>query len=97
MSNRSQNMAKLFLENLHLNETKSTFEKLINLVESLENKPDPDPTEVKLVHNIYSFIEKLNILENNLQSYATKESNLMGTKLSSLYEKLLYTGSIYSD
>jgi len=97
MSGISHNKAKMFLEGLHLNDTKNTFEQLKDLVEVLENKTDPDPSEVQLVHNIYAFIEKLNILEHGLKMYATESVNSIGSKLSSLYEELSYSGHIYRD
>jgi len=98
MSTHSQNKAKIFLEGLHSEKIKSTFEHLHGLVESLEDKSDPDPIEIRLVNNIYSFIEQLNILENNINSYS-KEVTIdpLGSKLNSLYEKISYTGSIYRD
>ena len=97
MSDISHTKAKMFLEGLHLNETKNTFEQLEGLIEILENKSDPDPSEVCLVHSIYAFIEKLNILESNLKSYSKKGTNPLGSKLSSLYENISYSGSIYRD
>ena len=79
--------AQLFLESLSSDGSKNTFETLTRLVDELENKVDPDPIEVKLLENIYHFLEKLKILENNLRTYS-KEFNkdLPGTKLSDLYE-----------
>ena len=97
MSGISHNKAKMFLEGLHQNETKNTFEQLSDLIEVLENKNDPNPTEVRLVNHIYAFIEKLNILEHNLKSYAEKSSNVAGSKLSNLYENISYNGHIYRD
>jgi len=97
MSGTSHNKAKIFLEGLHQNETKNTFEQLTKLIEILENKNDPDPTEVRLVNHIYAFIEKLNILEHNLKSYSKESSNVIGSKLSNLYENISYSGHIYRD
>ena len=97
MSGISHNKAKMFLEGLHQNETKNTFEQLTGLIEILENKNDPDPTEVRLVNHIYAFIEKLNILEHNLKSYSKETSNVVGSKLSNLYENISYNGHIYRD
>jgi len=93
----SHNKAKMFLEGLHQTGTKGAFEHLISLVQELESKPDPDPVEINLVHNIYSFIERLNILEGNLGSYAKESKNDIGSKLSKLYESISYKGSIYRD
>lgn len=98
MSIHSQNKARIFLEGLHKNEIKSVFDHLQGLVESLENKSDPDPIEMKLVNNIYNFLERLAILESNITSYS-KDSNIdpLGTKLNSLYEDISYSGDIYRD
>jgi hypothetical protein len=93
----SHNKAAMFLEGLHHNETKSIFENLTSLIEELENKSDPDPVEINLVHNIYSFLEQLSILEGNLNSYSKESNNELGNKLTSLYEKISYVGSIYRD
>ncbi len=97
MPGLSHNKAKMFLEGLHQSDTKNTFEQLKDLIEVLENKIDPDPTEVRLVNHIYAFIEKLNVLENNLSSYAKESTNQTGTKLSNLYENISYNGHIYRD
>jgi hypothetical protein len=93
----SHNKAKMFLEGLHRVETQSIFEQLTGLIEILENKTDPDPTEIRLVSNLYSFIEKLNILESNLTSYSKESGNNMGNKLTSLYEKISSSGNYYRD
>ena len=86
--------AKLFLESLHNEETKSTFEHLNTFIELLESKVDPDPTELKLLGNIYQFVEKLKYLENNMTSYV-KESrkHISGNKLSDLYDRNESNGS----
>lgn len=93
----SHNKAKLFLEGLHGNETRSVFQQLVSLIEILENKPDPDPVEIKLVSNLYSFMEKLNILESNLTSYSKESANKLGNKLTSLYENISISGNYYRD
>lgn len=93
----SQTKAKIFLEGLHSEKTKSTFEHLQGLIDILESKNDPDPIEIKLVDSIYSFLEKLNILENNITSYSKEAMNPYGNKLTSLYESISTTGHIYRD
>jgi len=97
MSINPQTKAKTFLEGLHSKELRNTFEHLQGLIESLENKNDPDPIEIKLVDNIYSFLEKLNILESNINSYSKDAFNLTGSKLSSLYEDISSNGHIFRD
>ena len=82
-----ENCAQVFLESLHSEGTKSTFESLDQLIEGIENKLDPDPVELRLLENIYQFIEKLKILESNLNSYAINNmKSLPGNKLTDLYE-----------
>lgn len=89
--------AKIFLEGLHSEGIKATFDHLQGLIETLESKNDPDPIEIKLVDNIYSFLEKLNILENNISSYSKEGTNSSGNKLSSLYENISSSGHIFRD
>lgn len=93
----SHNKAKLFLEGLHTVETQSIFGQLTGLIEILENKSDPDPVEIRLVSNLYAFVEKLNILESNLTSYSRESGNNLGNKLTSLYERISSTGDYYRD
>ena len=93
----SHNKAKMFLEGLHQTSTHSTFEQLTGLIEILENKSDPDPIEIRLVENIYAFIEKLSILESNLKSYSKEGSPSLGNKLTSLYEGISHKGNYYRD
>jgi len=97
MSHISHKKAQLFLEGLHNNETSKTFENLQELIEILESKNDPDPVEIKLVDSIYSFLEKLNILESNIKTYSKETSNPYGNKLSNLYEGISSNGHIYRD
>jgi len=83
--------AQLFLEGLNSRTTRDTFNRLSALVEALETKNDPDMVEVKLVDSIYSFMEKLQLLEGNLRTYTEeKRKNLPGSKLTELYENLTY-------
>ena len=93
----SQDKAKIFLEGLHSTDTRSTFEHLQGLIEILESKNDPDPIEIKLVDSIYSFLEKLNILENNISTYSKEARNTYGNKLTELYENISSSGHIFRD
>ena len=93
----SHNKAKMFLEGLHNTSTHSTFAQLTGLIEILENKADPDPIEIRLVENMYAFIEKLNILESNLKSYSNERASDCGSKLTSLYEGISHKGNYYRD
>jgi len=66
-------LAQKFLGQLRSSDSRDMFEQLATLVEFLENKNDPEPTEMYLVESIYHFFEKLKTLENNINSYV-KES-----------------------
>ncbi len=91
MATPLEQAAQGFLDQL---DNDPAFERLGELVELLENKPDPEPTEVRLCENIYSVIEKIKILENNIRSYVIEaRQSLPGNKLSSLYEDNSYDGS----
>jgi len=82
--------AKLFLESLASEGSKSTFAYLLKLTDELENKPDPDPIELRLLESIYHFLEKLKMLESNIRTYAKEFSkDLPGNKLSDLYDSIL--------
>jgi hypothetical protein len=86
MTINSSRTAQRILESF-TNEPDAT-QTIIQLLEELENKNDPDPIEIRLVQNLYHFLEKLKILEHNLSSYVKDNNkNLLGTKLDSLYEK----------
>ncbi len=93
-----EKIAQRFLEGLHTQEARDTFDMLHRLVEMLENKPDPEMTEVRLVDNMYSFIEKLRIMESNLSSYVRESrETLPGNKLALLYDDISASGSIFRD
>lgn len=81
-------LAENFINELTSEETKHAFEQLDSLREELESKVDPEPTEIYLIENIYHFIEKFKILENNIRSYVRNNNeNLRGNVLSKLYER----------
>jgi hypothetical protein len=89
--------AKRFLEYLHSRNTQETITTLIQLMEELEVKNDPEMTEVRLVENIGTFLEKFRIMENNINSYVKDTIVSAGNKLTSLYEEISNTGSIFRD
>jgi hypothetical protein len=93
-------MAHQFLKQLTSGDSRGMFEGLADLVEVLENKNDPEQTEMYLVQNIYHFFEKLKTLENNLHSYVRESvDELPGNKLSLLYDETTKAGSsiLYED
>lgn len=77
-----------FLNELNSNEIKNAFEFLSTILESLEDKVDPDRVEMEIVDSAYQAIEKLNMLENNMRKYVSDENNitLPGNKLYDLYK-----------
>ena len=90
------NLAKRFLDGLQSEGTTETIETLLTLTEQLENKSDPEPTEIRLVANLNDFIERLRIVEHNMRSYV-KDSNIKtpGNKLAQLMEETSYDGNRY--
>jgi len=57
------------------------------LISELEEKVDPDPIEVRLIAQLYHFIENIELVKNNLRRYVEDFSEKTpGTKLSSLWE-----------
>lgn len=87
MAKNPVKLAEQFIQELTTNGSAHAFEYLDALLEELESKIDPEPTEIYLIENIYHFVEKFKILENNIKSYVrnTKEV-LPGNILSRLYE-----------
>ena len=87
------NQSKRFLNELHSNEVEDFHYVLENLLEELENKPDPELYEVHLVENIYQYLEKLKIMEVNLNNYVRGSyKDLLGNKITSLIK---YTDDKY--
>lgn len=69
-----------------INQSDSILYQRINLLmESLENKDDPNSEDIVLVDSIYQYIEKKKILEENLKSYV-KKSHLHNNKLEELLD-----------
>ncbi len=66
---------------------KESFETLYAFMEQLETKQDPEPVELHMIENIYSFIEKYKIMESNIRNYVKNinESTCVGSKIMSLY------------
>ena len=81
--------ARSFLDQLVSESGKMTYETLSILLDQLENKNDPEPEEMRLVEQIYNFMEQLKRIENNVRSYVKNTSEEpLGTKLSNLYDEL---------
>jgi len=80
--------------------TDPAFITINEFIELLEEKVDPDPIELRLIESLYTFNEKLKLLENGMRTYVKKiRENLPGTKLQDLYDDLSYNGggSIFKD
>ena len=70
-----------------ISEGNDALDSLYCLLEILENKLDPDMTEIHIVSTIYQIQEKIKLLENHLSKYSKSETDkLEGNKLSELYE-----------
>lgn len=92
MSNLS-GVAKVFLQELHSSK-KTTFETLKQFAEALENKVDPEPTEVRLAEQIYNLFELLAVLEKNMRTYVVEsDGDSFSSKLENLYENSFPVGS----
>jgi len=81
-------LAQTFLSEATVGEAKDAFDVLQTLIEELEVKEDPDPIEVRLIANLYNFVEHLEIMKSNLHSYVKDSMDLMpGSTLGKLYDE----------
>jgi len=85
-------LAQRFLRELHSEPSRNTFSTLRELLDNLENKGDPEPTEVRLIEEINKFLESAGVLETHLKSYV-RDDGLLGSKLETLYENNSLDGS----
>jgi len=86
MAVKTAQLAKSFLGELQSGSAKEAFDTLSELIVELENKIDPEPTDVRLVAQLYAFVEKLEVIKGNLGTYVTESmDNLPGNKLSTLW------------
>ena len=84
-------VAQRFLEELGSDPASITVNEFIEL---LEEKEDPDPIEIRLIENLYNYIEKAKLLENSMRTYVKKiRIDLPGSKLQNLYDDTSYDGS----
>lgn len=61
------------------------FDSVNSLLEILENKPEPNQSEIHLTTLLYQITEKIKLLEAHLREYSTDQDSL-SNKLSTLYE-----------
>lgn len=84
MSSNMKNLTNSFLN--ELTNFKESNDLLNSFLEHLEEKEDPTSMEIQLTSDIYQFLEKLNLLKENLRKYSIDNYNIMntGNKLSEL-------------
>lgn len=72
-----------------LNEVSSSdlYERLNTTLDYLEEKNDPDPTELKIVESLNEAIEKLKMLESDIRNHLNKRKRHVGNKLTDLYDR----------
>ena len=92
MSDQASRLSQRFLEMLDTTSGKEILDTLNELMITLENKNDPDMTEVCLVGNLTEFADKLQIMRHNLKSYSEGKKTLLGDKLSELYDDNTHEG-----
>lgn len=86
MSKRANIAAERVLELLNSKHGIQLIKAIEDLSEALENKTDPERTEMYLCENINHFQEKLGNVRFNLTSYVRESNPTLGDKLSSLYD-----------
>ena len=85
MTNMSR-LARMVLDELAKDENLSD-QSLSILMEHLENKPDPDSSEILLVDSIYQFLEKKRIFETHLRKFIKEQRDKSNpNKLEMIYE-----------
>lgn len=88
-------LAKIFLSEIYNHSPDVDNNTIGRLLELLENKEDPDSTELYLMESLYQYLEKLSILESHLKKYIKGYNNkiLIGNKLDDLYDNKRGYGS----
>lgn len=78
-------LSKKFLR--EIDSKSETIEVLGTMIGLLENKPDPDPSELYLLESLYRLKENLTLVESRLNSYVIESRrSLPGNKLNDLYD-----------
>lgn len=91
MTQKPTRLAKKVLSDISESEA---IESISCLLEILENKLDPDMTEIHIVTTLYKVQEQLKLLENHITKYIKPENDkLLGNKLAELYERQSAYGS----
>ena len=84
---RTTKLAFKFLMELNSSDVQDTFSSLGVLLEYLESKDDPDPSEMQMVDNAYQALEKLKTLEGLIKRHIGESEISKGNKLQNLYDK----------
>jgi hypothetical protein len=85
---RTTKLTFKFMRELNSDAVQETFETLSLLLDHLENKNDPEPSEVQLVDTAYQALEKLKTLEGLIKNHIGENDNIVkGNKLEKLYER----------
>ena len=82
-----------FLRNTHSDNIQEWFQDLKNLLEKLENEPDPSPEDIQLAYHMTQLIEGFELMESNLLE-RRKEKN---KGINSLYGKRSSGSSVLFD
>lgn len=84
---RTTTLAFKFLRELNSSDVQETFTSLGVLLEYLEGKDDPDPSEVQMVDNAYQALEKIKTLEGLIKRHIGASEVAEGNTLQKLYDK----------
>jgi hypothetical protein len=85
-------LSKKFLR--EIDSKSETIEVLGTMIGLLENKPDPDPSELYLLESLYRLKENLTLVESRLNSYVIESRrSLPGNKLNDLYDGMSPKGT----
>jgi hypothetical protein len=84
----SQSLMRTFLNELSSGDLKERIDQMEAMLEYLENKNDPEPSELQLVDSIYRCLEAIKVFESTLRNHVTrKSSKLTGNMLQGLYDQ----------
>ena len=89
MASTTISSARRFLNNLSSQQGKELMESLGQLLEVLEQKNDPEVSEIEMCHSICETIKHIKLMENDCRSYIheTVQCQSAGNKLDELKSK----------
>lgn len=83
-----KNLALSCLNEMQSGEFKTSYESVLELINYLEEKSDPNKDEIKLTHICYEFVEKFQEMHNALhESLKGDAKELLGSRLQKLYNR----------